>query len=1735
MRSKQLIHISAVIAAVVAAANFLGLMASSDSPTRSFNGQLSPVDRVKMAEVNRFIPPANRPEKTKNKFVPDELLVRFKSSSSAYERSKVLKKHGLKKRKVLPVPGLVLTALPTGSDERSVASELDKESAVSYAQTNNIYSVAATPNDPGYSQLWGLNNTGQTINSVTGNADADSDVAEAWDRYTGAAANRVAVIDTGVDYNHEDLASNIWTNAGESGGGKETNNIDDDGNGYADDVRGWDFVGATLSAPAPDNDPMDVNGHGTHVAGTIGAAGNNGVGVAGINWAASIVPVRAFDNEGSGTDASIVPALVYAGRNAGVVNGSFGGYGYSQAERDAISSNPQTLYVFAAGNDTNDNEVNPAYPCSFDEPNVVCVAATTSKDQLSSFSNIGATRVDLGAPGSNVYSTTPDNSYAYYSGTSMATPHVAGAAGLLRGFEPTASVARIKDALLSTTDPLAALSGKTVSGGRLNVANAVEGLRPADGTAKVQIGAGRLTFTAGNAAANNVTISLSSGTYTVSDSVATLTAGAGCTIVSSQQATCSSSGVTSISASTGDLNDTISSSAATPMTVFAGSGNDTITGGAGNDAFDGGPGADAFNGSGGVDSVDYSARSSAVTATINGTANDGEAAENDNVKTDIENVIGGSGNDSLTGSTAANVLTGNSGNDTLVSGDGNDTILPGLGTDTLDGGNGVDAASYSDRSSSVSISIDGVANDGGAGENDSIGSSIENLVGGSDNDTLTGTSGANVLSGGAGNDSLRPGTGVDTLNGDSGIDTADYSERTATVTVTLNNTADDGVSGEADNVKTDVESIRSGSGNDALTGSSADNTFDGGTGNDVFNGLGGTDTASYSTRTVAVTATIDGTANDGIGGETDNVKTDIENLTGGSGADTLTGGAAANRIEGGAGNDMLNGGDANDTLVGNLGNDVFNGGNGTDTVDYWKHYSWEDAANGLVSDGVNVSIDGVANDGLRYPQESDNVKTDVENINGTWGSDTLTGSAGDNRLDGSYWTDQINGLDGNDTVIAGPTDEGDTGLDDETITGGNGDDVLQASNQIMQLDAEPGADTYIGGAKGNTTLSYSARSTDTNVTIDSNADDGATGEGDKVTGTYYVIQGGSGNDTLTAGPGVVSLLGAAGNDTLTGRNNGWTILHGDDGDDTLKAGIWAPSPTAWPSGYYGDNGNDTVSFQARTGGVNISLDYSQNDGQAGENSYVAATTENVIGSDFNDVLAGSTSDNKLEGKEGADQLSGLDGNDTLIGGATDEDIAGNGSNSYDGGNGNDTITAVSSETMFAEPGADKYQGATTTVDYSARTSGVSVSLNSTADDGSPGEGDNVTNQVQSVIGSQGDDTLSGNGGINYFWGRAGNDTLDGEPGGDYLNGEDGDDIVDDGGSTGQWSDSMYGGSGTDTVTYANRATGVRIDLNPGSANGVPGEGDYISSGFERAIGGGGSDTMIGNDSDNYLDGGESADSLTGNDGNDTLVGGAIDEDTMSNGLNSYDGGNGDDTIRSAGSNEVLYAEPGADTYFASTSTTLDYSARSASVSVTLDALANDGAPGENDKVSSGIQTVTGTNQADSLTGNNSLNVFNGLAGGDTINGGLGGDLINAGDGDDTVNPGLKGGSWSDAIYGGAGTDTVTYSDRTNPVSINLNAGSGNGESGESTFVSGDFENAIGGDGADTITGNALANVLTGGAGADTVSGLAGNDSLMMRVGDNDPSLTCGDGTDSVTADALPFDPVNADCETVSRP
>ncbi|UOQ65850.1 S8 family peptidase [Hymenobacter volaticus] len=411
-------------------------------------------------------------------YVANEVLVKFKPGQSETAKNnalarisgrvsekiftKAMEKHGDKE-------GLLVVHTPLAAIE--ALSKVKDGAEVEFAEPNYIYTHAAASTDPYFTNgsLWGLD-AKNTFGSQASTAWAAG--------HTGSAGVFVGIIDEGVQFDHPDLADQIWTNPFDPIDG-----VDNDGNGYVDDVHGWDFDGNNNSV-YDGTTRGSSDDHGTHVAGTIGAKANNNAGVVGMNWNVTIISTKFLGKRG-GTTANAVKAVDYLNdlksrHNLNIVasNNSWGGGGFSQALSDAVdrANARNILFIAAAGNGGSDgvgddNDAVASFPSNLPQSNVIAVAAITSTGAKSSFSNYGATTVDIGAPGSGIWSSTAYNIYESYNGTSMATPHVTGAAALYAASHPGSTAAAIKAAILNSATPTPSLAGKCTTGGRLNVSS----------------------------------------------------------------------------------------------------------------------------------------------------------------------------------------------------------------------------------------------------------------------------------------------------------------------------------------------------------------------------------------------------------------------------------------------------------------------------------------------------------------------------------------------------------------------------------------------------------------------------------------------------------------------------------------------------------------------------------------------------------------------------------------------------------------------------------------------------------------------------------------------------------------------------------------------------------------------------------------------------------------------------------------------------------------------------------------------------------------------------------------------------------------------------------------------------------------------------------------------------------------------------------------------------------------
>jgi subtilisin family serine protease len=435
----------------------------------------------------------------KGNYREGELIVKFKSgvvTASSENVHRVMGATVVKRFSV--VNRLEHVKLPAGLSVKDAVVQYMSDPSVEYAEPNYIKRIKATvPNDPYFGQQWALRNTGTF---ASGTAGADIKAPEAWDITRGNGNIIIAVLDTGIDLNHPDLVNNIWINAAEN----PVNGVDDDGNGFIDDWRGWNFVNNT-------NNPLDDDGHGTHVSGIIGAAGNNGIGTAGVMWNVKIMPLKFIGAHPDGYYGKVsdeIAAIQYAIKmGAKIMNASFGGADFSNAERDAIAAAnaASIIFVAAAGNSSTNNDLVPEFPASYSNPaygglpNIISVAATDQNDVKAPFSGYGLNSVHVGAPGNYIISTVPNylfpNGYDFMSGTSMAAPHVSGLAGLLSTYYTNFTYTQIRATILRYVDVLPTLSGWIQTGGRINAYRAVSSLLTPTGLAATSTSSSAISLT----------------------------------------------------------------------------------------------------------------------------------------------------------------------------------------------------------------------------------------------------------------------------------------------------------------------------------------------------------------------------------------------------------------------------------------------------------------------------------------------------------------------------------------------------------------------------------------------------------------------------------------------------------------------------------------------------------------------------------------------------------------------------------------------------------------------------------------------------------------------------------------------------------------------------------------------------------------------------------------------------------------------------------------------------------------------------------------------------------------------------------------------------------------------------------------------------------------------------------------------------------------------------------------
>ncbi|BAY62672.1 putative peptidase [Calothrix brevissima NIES-22] len=1001
------------------------------------------------------------------------------------------------------------------------------------------------PNDPYFGSLWGLSKINATlVVNATQNRPPDQKKVI------------VAVVDTGVDYNHQDLKDNIWTNPGEIAG----DGIDNDNNGYIDDVYGWDFGDG-------DNNPLDDHvkgGHGTHVAGIIGAVGNNALGVVGVDPNVSIMVTKHFrTSDSEGYLWNVAYGIYYAIQNgARIVNLSFSSKSFNQDEYDVLKYAYErgVLVIAAAGNTSKDNDIEPRYPASYELPNIITVAATNENDQLASFSNYGVNSVDLAAPGVNIYSTLPNDQYAAWNGTSMAVPSVSGVAALLLDANPNLTVLELRYALLSTVDKLDSLQGKVNTGGRLNALTAYQQVIGNTQTQTDSINNNTTSTTSeiviqaeNYNSAEDTTPTNDGGKYRrdLGVDIKDSSDGRGFDVTAIQSGEWLNYIFNLTENKFYDIVVRVASvGSAQQLKATFNSNQERII---------------SFDATGG-DNVWMNAIAKGVS--LNAGSNQlrldmlTSGFNLNYIKLVPTNTAYGTTNaDNISGDASNNSIYGGDGNDNLNGGAGNDTIYGDGGDDNINGGDGNDRL-FGDSATAVIGSAKDIIY-GGQG-NDVIfgGEDNDYLYGEIGNDTLDGGSGDDNLIGDVGNDSLIGSLGNDTLDGGLGNDTAVYKNASTGVNVNLEaGTASDGQGGTDTLIS--IEVIVGSSFADTLIGSVGNDTFDGGAGNDSFNGNSGTDTVTYKNASTGVNVNLEaGTASDGQGG-TDTLIS-IEVIVGSDYNDTLTGGAGNNNLNGGLGNDILNGG---------LGSDILNGGAGNDTVSYKNLTS---------GTGVNVNLGaGTASDG----QGDSDTLISIEAVIGSNFADILTGGSGNETLNGGAGNDTINGGAGSDTasyrnatagvnvnLTTGTANDGQGGTDSlsniQAILGSNFADILIGSSGNDTIEGYAGNDT-INGGEGYDTVTYRSASSAVNVNL-------ATGR---------ASDGLGGSDTLTS---IEAIAGSNYNDILTG-NNGNNVLTGNNGNDTLIGG-------AGNDTLKGGAGADMFVFNLVSEGIDVITDFTRSQG-----------------------------------------------------------------------------------------------------------------------------------------------------------------------------------------------------------------------------------------------------------------------------------------------------------------------------------------------------------------------------------------------------------------------------------------------------------------------------------------------------------------------------------------------------------
>lgn len=1190
--------------------------------------------------------------------------------------------------------------------------------------------------------------------------------------------------------------------------------------------------------------------------------------------------------------------------------------------------------------------------------------------------------------------------------------------------------------------------------------------------------------------------------------------------------------------------------------------NDTILGGAGDDHLEGGLGADTLDGGAGVDTASYENASTGLTVRLdNSVQNTGEA--NGDMFVSIEALIGSGYNDMLYGSGGDNRISGGAGNDTLFGLAGDDVLVGGSGADALNGGDGFDTASYVGASAGVEVHMYYIPNNTGDAAGDTY-TSIEAFEGSAFNDMFWGTDGDNRIYGFDGNDTIDGGLGDDLLFGGAGFDT---------------------LYGGAGNDRLD-----GGDTGDDLYGHDGDDILIGGAGDDYMFGGDGTDTASYENATVGVEVRLYNTSlNTGdaqgdtyssieriLGSEFDDVLAGtgaVDKLEGGAGDDMLDGRGGNDTLRGGAGNDRITGKDGDDVIYGGTGNDVLNGGVGADALDGGD--GSDTASYAGANSGVEVHLYDI---NLNTGDASGDTYISIENFEGSSFNDMFWGTDGNNRIDGGAGNDTIDGMLGDDILYGG--DGADTiygaGGNDTLIGGSGGDDLYGHAGDDV-LDGGAG-DDYMYGGDGFDTASYASATTGVYVNFGHIAQNTGDAAGDTYTDIEYLrgsdyddvlitplasakVWGGAGSDAITGSSSADTLHGETGNDFLYGGGGNDTLfggdggdeLHGQAGDDLLIGG-------AGGDYFAGGDGFDTVSYANATQGIELyGYNLSLNTGDAAGDTY--SSIEAAIGSDFADIIFGSSGNDKLvggkgtdnlDGRQGNDEIEGGVGNDTLTGGTGDDILRGDdgvdtlmgnaGADTLSGGVGNDSLNGgadndildggAGDDILIGGSGADTINGGdgSDTASYKSATTGVWVNFGDLAENTGDAAGDSYTSieklvgsdhddvlitplSVVNVWGGDGNDAITGSASEDLLFGEAGNDFLYGGDGTDNLYGGDGNDELhgeagDDFMVGGAGADYFAGGDGTDTVSYYTQTSGITINLGNLWLNTGDAAGDTYNA-VENIVGTDHNDTMIAstaaisffaNAGDDAVTGGSGNDYLSGGSGNDTISGAAGDDILDgSDGNDALNGGAGDDTLAGGAGADSLVGGDGRDT--------ASYASSTDGLIVDMNTVSRNTGSASGDTYNS-IEVLVGSDFEDELVFDQNLaGTIAGGDGNDTMTGGTlddvlygqgGRDSLIGGTGDDV----LVGGTGADVLNGGAGKDMASYADASTAVIVDLSDISRNtGDAIGDSFAS--IEMLGGSDFNDELVLNqTIAGIADGGAGDDILSGGAYDDALYGQAGDD---------------------------------